>query len=81
MSKIKGILQVSVSGIFIGMDMSVKSTLSGDVTLYSLQILKQLRPTTEGQSDFLNWNKVFLRFYKWVKNVHLLDLDTSYYHF
>ena len=33
MSKIKGILQVSVSGIFIGMDMSVKSTLSGDAYL------------------------------------------------
>ena len=48
MSKIKGILQVSVSGIFIGMDMSVKSTLSGDVTLYSLQILKQFNTPEHG---------------------------------
>ena len=57
MSYIKGILQLSTSGILMGIDISVKLTLSGEVTLNSLQMLKQLRPNTERQSDFCNWNK------------------------
>ena len=32
-------------------------------------------------SNFSRWNEAIFRFHKWVKNVHLLDLDTSYYHF
>ena len=56
MSYINGILQLSTSGILMGIDISVKLTLSGEVTLNSLQMLKQLRPNTERQSDFCKLN-------------------------